>query len=299
VDLRRIRPPDNKDVCWFATEALAIRRHAGELVRSWCPDEDVRNDKAIDLVAVYEQLTIVAEHTLVPVSAGQLADAVVANEMLEGFSERFGHGLPMPGHYTLEIDPTGAHGMPRRDQPPCLRAIEEWVRSGAMPYREDVALSPATERFGLDVRLYRRRCDPVDEGSLTWRLVHFHPRVTGEDALQNALESKCPKLAVEQQRRPGSISLLVLESHDLRTANPFALQPATIVAAAALDERLVPDVIVFVDTINQSERDWMLYLVKDGMWMARASTPSLPPRAPLLPPRLGMRSFSAPAVRIR
>jgi hypothetical protein len=98
-----------------------------------------------------------------------------------------------------------------------------------------------------------------------------------------ALAEKCPKLQAEKNCHPGSVSLLVLGSHDVRMASPAALMTSTYTAAQEFEANgnvAIPDAIIWVDTAA-GEGHWNAYVTKNGIWSALAIAP--PQRGLLLP----------------
>ncbi len=283
-------PPAADDVCLFGAEALVRARNGGHLhVDSW-PDKVVRDRPAPDLLAHDEVGTIVVEHTTVVTYTDQVEDNVRARDVFSGFEDRFAAGLERPGKYTLLIDPTDLHLVRRPDRDQRLDELERWVREQRPPYRDDIALGPITAgppEMWVPVQLYRRRCSPEEEGALVWAAVRFvdadaHRR----EMVAKALAQKCPKLQAGKDCHPGSFSLLVLGSHDVRMANPAFLMRTTYTAAqdfVANGNGTIPDAIIWVET-TAGEGHWNAYVAKNGTWSALATGP---PRQGLFLPAAG------------
>lgn len=274
-------PPAADDVCLFGAEALVRARNGGGHlhVDNW-PDKVERNRPAPDLLAHDEAGTIVVEHTTVVSYAQQVEDNVRASDVFSGFENRFAAGLERPGRYTLLIDPTDLHLVRRPDRDQRLDELETWVREQRPPYRDDIALGPITAgppELWVSVQLYRRRCSPEEEGALVWAAVRFadadaHLR----QMVAKALAQKCPKLQAENDCHPGSVSLLVLGSHDVRMANPAVLMRTTYTAAQDFEANgnvAIPDAIIWVDTAS-GQGHWSAYVTKNGTWSALATSPA-------------------------
>jgi hypothetical protein len=296
VEQSRSRPPDDASVCLFGAEALARHRNGGDVVVDVVPQDLERNAPAVDLVAHDELGTIVAEHTMVPVYAEQVAHVVRAEKLFTGFSERFGHGLPAPGRYTLQIDPAGLD-VPRPARDEHLRQLEAWVRDQDPVYREDIAcptIEAGPPDVWLPVKLYRRRCMPEDVGSLTLQVVRLDKAaVQRQEMLTRALSTHCPKLQTEKERHPGAVSLLVLGTHDLQMGNPWELMRATFSVAQVLEDQgliVIPDAIIWVETLP-GDGHWDAYVAKCGAWSA-VVTSDPPARRPAPPFSLRMRRLS-------
>jgi hypothetical protein len=179
----------------------------------------------------------------------------------------------------------------REEREQRLSELETWVRDQRPPYRDDIALEPITAgppELWVSVELYRRRCSPGEEGALTSAAV----RLADADARRHemvakALAEKCPKLQAEKDGHPGSVSVLVLGSHDVRMAVPAVLMRTTYAAAqefAADGEVTIPDAIIWVDTAA-GEGHWDAYVTKNGAWSALATSP---PQQGLLLPAAGL-----------
>jgi hypothetical protein len=284
-------PPAADDVCLFGAEALVRARNGGHLrVDSW-PDKVVRNRPAPDLLAHDEVGTIVVEHTTVVTYTDQVEDNVRASDVFSGFEDRFAAGFERPGRCTLLIDPTDLHLVRRPDRAQRLDELERWVREQRPPYRDDIALGPITAgppELWVSVQLYRRRCSPEEEGALVWAAVRFadadaHLR----QMLAKALAQKCPKLQAEKDCHPGSVSLLVLGSHDVRMANPAVLMRSTYAVAQEFEANgsgAIPDAIIWVDTAA-GDGHWLPYVTKNGTWSALATSP---PQQGLFLPAAGL-----------
>jgi hypothetical protein len=288
--LRAPTPPDGDDICLFGAEALVRARNGGHLhVDSW-PDKVVRNRPAPDLLAHDDVGTIVVEHTTVVSYTQQVEDNVRARDVFSGFEGRFAAGLERPGRYTLVIDPTDLHLVRREDREHRLDQLETWVRDQRLPYRDDIAVEPITAgppELWVSVQLYRRRCLPEEEGALGWAPARFAEADTHRrERVAKALAEKCPKLQAEKDCHAGSVSLLVLGSHDVRMAIPAVLMKTTYVAArefAASGSVAIPDVIIWVDTAAGKDH-WNAYVTKNGTWSALATSP---PQQGLLLPAAG------------
>jgi hypothetical protein len=278
--LRAPTPPDRDDVCLFGGDALVRTRNGGQLHVDGWPDKVERNRPAPDLLAHDEVGTIVIEHTTVVTYTEQVEDNVRARDVFSGFEGRFGAGLERPGRYTLLLDPTDLHLVRREDRDQRLGELETWVRDQRPPYRDDIALGPITAgppELWVAVQLYRRRCLPEEEGALVWAAVRFPDAdVRRRQIVAKALAEKCPKLQAEKNCHPGSVSLLVLGSHDVHMANPANLMKSTYTTAqdfAADGTVTIPDAIIWVDTAV-GEGNWIAYVTKNGTWSALAANPT-------------------------
>jgi hypothetical protein len=271
-------PPDPDDVCLFGAEALVRARNGGQLhVDNW-PDRVERNRPAPDLLAHDEVGTVVVEHTTVVTYNDQVEDNVRARDVFSGFEDRFAAGLERPGRYTLLIDPTDLHLVRRPDRGQRLDELETWVRGQRLPYRDDIALGPITAgppQLWVSVQLYRRRCTPDEEGSLGWAPVRFADADTQRrEMIAKALAEKCPKVQAEKNCHPGSVSLLVLGSHDVRMATPAVLMRTTYTAAqdfAANGKRHDPR----RDHLGRHggrRGPWVAYVTKNGTWSGLATS---------------------------
>lgn len=284
-------PPDGDDVCLFGAGELARTRNGGQLhVDTW-PDKVERNRPAPDLLAHDEVGTVVVEHTTVVAYTDQVEDNVRARDVFSGFEGRFAAGLERPGRYTLVIDPTDVQLVRREEREHRLDQLETWVRDQHLPYRDDVALGPVTATppdLWVSVQLYRRRCLAEEEGTLVWAAARFADADARlPEMVAKALAEKCPKLQVEKSCHPGSVSLLVLGSHDVRMANPVVLMTTTYTEAQDFEANgdvAIPDAIIWVDTAA-GEGHWNPYVAKNGTWSALATSP---PRPGLFLPAAGL-----------
>ncbi len=75
--------------------------------------------------------------------------------------------------------------------------------------------------------------------------------------MRRAFLDKAEKL--EEARRPGSVTLLVLECRDFILSNPPIVAQAAYSAAQGFD--LIPDAIVCVDT-SAGDGGWLAYQIK-------------------------------------
>jgi hypothetical protein len=236
----------DKRVCLFGTADLVLSRNGGALVVDSFPDEVERSAKAIDLIAHDDLGVLAAEHTVVEAYASQLYDNLRMREVFGLFAQRFGHGLPAPGRYTLSVVTTGAAAFPRRGAATLLDVVEEWVRSRDLPVPEFPPhelnhISGGPPDLPIDVTLYRTPCSGEDDGLL--RVVFGRPQDLEEERVERlvrAYADKCPKL--ESARHSGYATLLVLESWDYVMNSPWHLMRAAYRASAERTD--LPDSIV-------------------------------------------------------
>ena len=111
------------------------------------------------------------------------------------------------------------------------------------------------------------RCTPEDDGSLH---VAFSRSVDLEqqraERIGRALADKTPKL--QAARKPGGVTLLVLESHDYIMSNPVLIAQG--VYTAARECSALPDTITCVET-SAGDDHWMSYFIKNLGWWSDAA----------------------------
>lgn len=109
-------PSHEKRVCLFAAQQLASGRNGGFVTIDSCPDEEERQQPAIDLLAHDSLRSISVEHTLIASYSTQLHDNRRVNEVFADFPTRFDHLLEPTGRYTLAIHTRGGHLFPRKHE---------------------------------------------------------------------------------------------------------------------------------------------------------------------------------------
>lgn len=265
-------PSHEKRVCLFAAQQLASGRNGGFITIDSYPDEQERQQPAIDLLAHDSLGSISVEHTLIESYSTQLHDNKRVNEVFADFPTRFDHLLEPPGRYTLAIHTRGGHLFPRKDEAKELDRLEHWIRIQRLPVPEIPPRSPnhvtaEPPHVPVSVTLYRMRSVVDDDGSL--QLVFQRSSDLEQqraERIGKALSDKSPKL--EAARQPEGVTLLVLESHDYIMSNPVLIAQG--IYAAAQGFSALPDAIVCVDTAP-GDSHWMPYFIKHLAWWSDAA----------------------------
>ena len=246
----------DKKVCLFGIAFLASGRNGGPAHPDSFPDEEERQQRAIDLVAHDALGVICCEHTLIEPYGEQLYDNRVIGELLGDFPNRFEHTLPGPGRYTLGLHAMIVRG-PDEHARSCRRA--GGLGAGAKAPAPEIPrtipnnVGAMPPEVPLQVTLYRMTCLPEDDLSLQVALLRpddiEEQRV---DRMRRAFLDKAEKL--EEARRPGSVTLLVLECRDFILSNPPIVAQAAYSAGQGFD--LIPDAIVCVDVPLETAAGW-------------------------------------------
>ena len=266
-------------VCRFAAQKLADRRMGGEFDVDRYPDEEEHVEEAVDVIGHDELGAVAIEHTVIEAYDSQIHDNKRFEQLFDGFAQRFGQSLPMPGYYALCID-LGAGAAARGKLTDLPGIIEQWVRMEAEKLPEP-KLPPDPPNHiraqlpgPIPVTIFRLGDGPGEEGSLTVGLLSSGG-IEGERTARIgiALDKKIRKL--EKARPPGGRTLLVLENWDFMLSNPVVIAQAVHSAAQRLAP--LPDEIVCVDT-SAGVGAWREYPIKiDYLWSdAALDLPSAP-----------------------
>jgi len=229
------------------------------------PEQEVRDTKAIELVASGTTRKFAIEHTRLNSFKGQIADDAQLLERLWPVVPHLDGSLP--GTFELAIRARDISRLSKHKTAAALAGIVEWVRREAPhldPRRQFdeenragtfTAISEPSRIVPFELRLTRES----DQGSLIYiaRLLPPDFEKEREADVLRALDAKNPKLA--RWTGPDTVRVLILETRD------FQLQSFAVVAkaveAASRSRTDMPELVYLVET---DAGTWSLYVIKDN-----------------------------------
>lgn len=254
-----------KRVCNVVVDIMS-KREGMEIESINYPDEDERNEEAVDMLIRCSVGEIVLEHTTIESYPKQLEDWSEIRKLLKPMANMLEGKLPVLGQYELAVDVGACKGA--KDTEGIQKALAEWIEKKAPSLRvgsPEVApehyIKERPNGVPFEVTLCRW---PGNDGK-------FYLAENAPDDLQErrrerikvALEDKCPKLC--KARGDGRKSVLVLELDDISLGSHIYVGEALVEELNLRND--VPDEIYLVRT--ELEEEWVVWVMKEGRTMFR------------------------------
>jgi hypothetical protein len=225
-------------------------------------DKEVRNSKAVELLADGPTRGFAIEHTRLNSFEGQIGDDAQLIEKLWPIVPILGGSVP--GRFELAIQAGAISKLNRQRLPVALAEIVVWIRTVAgtlQPRREseddeDGTFSVAARLPNVPFELQLTRLSSRGSEVFIARQLPPNWKTQHSEDVARALAMKNPKLA---QSAEGRVRLLVLETRDFQLQNAAAVGRALEQAASARTD--MPELVYLVETDFGS---WHLYVLKDG-----------------------------------
>jgi hypothetical protein len=222
------------------------------------PDEENRNEEAVDMQVEHSKGTIVLEHTRIESYTNQIAESKWAKELFEPIKIALKGKLPIHSKFELCVDSNDLSGA--RNKKDIQKILTEWIVRTA-PTLQLPSEAPLhmvrTMLSGVPFEITLCRWEG-DKGKFSYPL--FAPDELENERLKRikkALDEKCPKLM--KARNQDGNSILLLESNDICLANHSSISKA--LNSVLKECKNVPDTILLIKT---EIKPWNLWILKEG-----------------------------------
>lgn len=229
------------------------------------PDEQERNEQAVDMLLKCSSGEMVLEHTRIESYPYQIDDWSQIRKLLKPLQTMLDAKLPAPGNYVLSVDVGATKGAKRTEV--IQKALIKWIKEkapllqlGSPDVAPDHYKREKPDGVPFEVTLYRW---PGNDGKFL--IIEDAPADLAEkkrERIREALEEKCPKLW--RARGNKRVSILVLELDDISLGNHIWV-------GKALEQELAhrndaPDEIYLIQTELD---DWVVWVLKEGPLLFR------------------------------
>lgn len=245
-----------KIICETVLREVIAKRKKMQILDLSYPDENEREEEAVDLLAKTDKCKIVLEHTRIESYSGQIDSIHRAKKLFDPIKKQLDGKMPSPGHYELSFDIHKTKGA--TDTEKIQNVLINWIKKTA-PILEigSSEVAPAhykeekLKNVPFEVSLYR-----WPDEDRRFRYVACIPKYDNKKAIQTSLEKKCPKLNKAKSKE--TTSILLFELNDLSLGNHITVRKALSQINGRSD---IPDDIYLVRT----ELDkWWIYILKEG-----------------------------------
>jgi hypothetical protein len=252
-------PNNEQRLCNVVIQAL-VERIGESIIKAEPQDTVVRDRPAVEWIYETTSTKFAVEHTRIESLPKQIEEGRLFAQLFEPLQSELAGRLP--GAFFLIVD-VGAARIPAKQHSEVRRALAEWIleNGGALDAEEttgpsgncDITSTPPGVPFKVTLH---RDCD-YESRLFAMQNLQDGWKCLRSKRIAETLARKCPKL--QEARKEGCVSVLILESDDIGLANRHVVAKTTISELEARND--APDIVIWART---STSPWKGWFIKDG-----------------------------------